>query len=74
MYSGGRIGVKKKKDEEVKRLHSDALVIDTLYTNSIKCLPGESEASFVDESIQEGVNITDIARISEQIGDLCDKL
>jgi len=64
---------KKTETEETERLHSEALVIDTLSANSMKCLPGEAKSCLVDKLIREGLNISNIAEIGERIGDLCDK-
>lgn len=61
---------KKTETEETERLHSEALVIDTLIPNSMRCLPGEVESCLVEKLIREGVNISEIG---ERIGDLQDK-
>ncbi|MBA7513191.1 hypothetical protein ES705_05201 [subsurface metagenome] len=61
--------------EDLKQLHSDALVIDTLNTKLIRCLPGEGEANInmINDFIRGKTNITNMQEISVQISDLCDK-
>ena len=61
---------KKTETEETERLHSEALVIDTLIPNSMRCLPGEVESCLVEKLVREGVNISEIG---ERIKDLEDK-
>ena len=76
MYSEIKTREKKTEAEETERLHSEALVIDTLSTYIGVCLPGEGKQCHVDQLIREGVDISKITEIEldERIGDLCDKL
>ena len=60
----------KLEDKEVEGLHSQALVIDTLFVNSVRCPPGEAQPCF-DKLAQEGID--DIAIIIDRVRELCDK-
>jgi len=59
-----------EETKNMKELHSEALVIDTLFVNSFRCLPGETKPWF-DKLIQEGETIADIH--DDRIKNLCNK-
>lgn len=56
--------------KELERLHSEAIVIDTLFANSVRCPPGEAQPWF-DKLVQEGVD--DASIIIDRVRELCDK-
>lgn len=64
------------EEEEIERLHSEALVIDGLSTYIGVCLPGEGKQYHVDQLAREGLDISNITviKLDERVGDLLDKL
>jgi membrane dipeptidase len=56
------------EDKEVKQLHLQALVIDSLFVNGVRCLPGEPQP-WLDKLSHEGKDIDDI---HDQVRSLCD--